>query len=505
MSTKKFFPGELEPSPARLSSGVPGLDTLLNGGFIKGGVYLLLGPPGGGKTVLGNQICFHHAHSGRGNVVYVTLLAESHSRMMGNLRSFDYFEDEMVAQSIHYMSGYRSLEKDGLRGLLLQIAGMVRDQKATLLMIDGITTIGDMGQSDIDFRKFAHELNSFISTSGCTAFLLSSMEGHQSNPEHTMVDGILALHYRTQGLRTLRQIEVRKFRGSDQLKGRHLFKITAHGARVYPRTESLAPAQVPISAPKVRLPFGVPGLDAMLDGGVMAHSFTTLIGPCGTGKTSLALKFLEEGIKAGEKAVFFSFYEMPEELINKAKTLGFQLEKAEKDGRLSLLWFPALEQDLDELAHALISQVERTGAKRVVIDGVDGFKLSATFPKRVNRFLVALSLRIRALGATLVLVEETSFFRRPSSRQVAELSALNENVLYLRNMRYEPRLVRAISVIKMRKGAFDHSVKELRISKNGLEVVSAPRAGREETGKGAALVPGPDPQAPRSRSKGRGP
>ena len=63
---------------ARLSTGLPGLDTLLNGGLIKAVTYLFMGPPWRGKTVFGSQICFHHAKEGSGNVVFVTLLAESH-------------------------------------------------------------------------------------------------------------------------------------------------------------------------------------------------------------------------------------------------------------------------------------------------------------------------------------------------------------------------------------------------------------------------------------------
>src|SRR5690606_91141 len=69
---------------SRLETGVPGLDVVLGGGLLKGGIYLLTGGPGTGKTVIANQICFHHAREG-GRCLYVTLLAESHSRLLTNL------------------------------------------------------------------------------------------------------------------------------------------------------------------------------------------------------------------------------------------------------------------------------------------------------------------------------------------------------------------------------------------------------------------------------------
>jgi predicted ATP-dependent serine protease len=67
----------LEP----LRTGVPGLDTILGGGFLRGGLFIIQGAPGAGKTILGNQICFHHVAEG-GRALYVTLLAENHARMM---------------------------------------------------------------------------------------------------------------------------------------------------------------------------------------------------------------------------------------------------------------------------------------------------------------------------------------------------------------------------------------------------------------------------------------
>ena len=71
--------------PGRRPTGIPGLDRILDGGLLEAGVYIIQGPPGAGKTILANQACFHHASEG-GRAVYITLLAESHSRMFGHLR-----------------------------------------------------------------------------------------------------------------------------------------------------------------------------------------------------------------------------------------------------------------------------------------------------------------------------------------------------------------------------------------------------------------------------------
>ena len=456
----------------RLPSGIHGLDTILNGGFVAGGVYLLLGPPGAGKTVLANQICFHHAKNSNASVVYVTLLAESHGRMIANLSTLDYFEDGQVATNIHYMSGYPVLEKEGLKGFLKLVAGIVREKKASILMIDGMSTIGELEQSAITFRKFTHELNSYLSTSGCTAFLLSSMDGHLSKPEHTMVDGIVCLYYMNVGARVVRQLEVRKFRGSAHFYGRHNYSISNEGIRVFVRTEAFPQAERLI--PHIsddRLLFGVKGLDKMIGGGVICNSITTLLGVAGTGKTTLALQFLAAGGDTGQKGLYFGFNERPNDLLEKADALKVNLREHVDEGNVEIIWRPALEQEIDELGERLFEAVIRFKAQRVVIDGVEGFRQSAADKERVNVFFNALVSRLKSLGTTVVIIEESSLFGQPRDRLVAEMSSLNENLLLFRNVDMDTRLVRIISAVKIRNTSYDHSAHTYEISNKGIAVL----------------------------------
>ena len=83
----------------RIPSGVPGLDTVLCGGFPKGGIHIIQGMPGAGKTTLGNQICYHHATTG-GNALFVTLLAESHARMLVHLSTMSFFDASRLPEPI---------------------------------------------------------------------------------------------------------------------------------------------------------------------------------------------------------------------------------------------------------------------------------------------------------------------------------------------------------------------------------------------------------------------
>src|SRR5947209_13743317 len=105
------------PALERVPSGIAGLDQILHGGFLKGRIYLIMGPPGAGKTVLSNQICFHHVATG-GRVLYFTLLTETSSRMLADLQSFSFFTRKPIADTLSYISGYSALQKEGLNGFI---------------------------------------------------------------------------------------------------------------------------------------------------------------------------------------------------------------------------------------------------------------------------------------------------------------------------------------------------------------------------------------------------
>src|SRR5437868_14029983 len=104
------------PTPARIPTGVRGLDRLLGGGLWKGGIYIACGHPGAGKTTLGNQISFRHVADG-GRAAYVTLLSETHARMLFQIREMSFYEPAVVGAGLVYLNGFAAIESEGLEGL----------------------------------------------------------------------------------------------------------------------------------------------------------------------------------------------------------------------------------------------------------------------------------------------------------------------------------------------------------------------------------------------------
>lgn len=199
----------------RVTTGVPRLDTVLKGGLIRGGLYVVQGPPGSGKTVLANQCCFHHIESGGKNAVYITLLAESTGRMMAFLETLDFANPKLVSNRVHYFSGYSALKDKGVSGLLSLLKKVVAEHKTTFLVVDGIDNVEAMATSIVAYREFIHSLQTFVSIAQCTTLLLtpSLPSAREAGPELAVSDGVIELGKQQLGPRTIREIQIHKFRG----------------------------------------------------------------------------------------------------------------------------------------------------------------------------------------------------------------------------------------------------------------------------------------------------
>ena len=454
----------------RVPSHVPGLDAILCGGFLQGGLYMIQGQPGAGKTLLASQVLYGHAAAG-GRSLFVTVLGESHGRLLLHMGMMRFFDPSAIPDKVAYISAYHALEDEGLKGLATLIRREVLSRGTTILVLDGASAVEGRAESGFEMKRFTHELQTLASATGCTMFLLTTTDA-MSAPERTMVDGIIELRQQRHSLRNERRVLVRKIRGTGFLEGEHAFHITRDGLTVFPRIEALfaKPSRLD-PPPRERLSTGVASLDAMFGGGGLpAATMTALVGPSGAGKTTLGLHFLSAS-SAEEPGLLFGCYESPERLRLKAATMGFDLVAAEQRGDVALQWHPTGEYILDELAHRLLDAVRRRGVRRLVIDGVSGFQQATLEPERIVRFWSALSHELRALGVTTLHTLEMPTLvgvdiRPPGS----EISALAEAMVLLRYVELRSRLFRLVSLSKVREGAFDPTIREFSISDSGVAV-----------------------------------
>lgn len=461
-----------EPFPSstpvrRVASGIKGLDTITRGGFFRAGIYIVVGRPGSGKTTLGNQVCFEHVRRG-GRAVYVTLLAENHARMLSQMHGMTFFDEALVGSSLLFVNGFSALESEGLSGLLALLRRIVREHRADLLVLDGLMHAGAVGATSVEYKKFINELQTWVGMVGCTVlFLRSAGNDVAVEPEYTMVDGILELRSRRRGLESLRQLVVRKYRGTGYLEGAHPYQITNEGIVVYPRIEAQLDSYPVQTVSAERLSSGIPGFDVLLGGGLPLGSSTVLLGPSGVGKTSFGLHFVADGVRHGERAMIFGFHEPPAELVAAARGLGIDTSDwGTNSGAVRMTWRPPAENILDELAYDLVLGVRRHDVKRVFIDGLNGFRACAQV-ERLPGFFAVLNQELRALGVTTIYSEEGTRIALTGPAGPST-SAVFDNLLRLRQTHANGRPLRTVEIRKARKQRHDRQRHPFEITSNGI-------------------------------------
>jgi len=431
----------------------------------------VLGPPGAGKTVLGNHVAFNVARS-TGNVVVATLLVESHDRMMSHLRQFGFFLTNEIGDRIHFLSLYDEVSSNGLSGCLEHIRRVVRERQATLLVLDGAGRLEDFAASELEFRRFTYELQIQLAALGCTALLLSDQDVTRLHPIEMHVDGIIALRDERIDAYCMRSLEVRKLRGVNFLRGAHAMTISQDGVEVYPRLEAIsATSPAPPAPGHDRLGFGVDELDDMLYGGLLSGSMTMILGAPGAGKTISGIHFLHQGLSLGERSVFVTFNETPDELIEKSEAIGHSLRSFVRDGQCRIHWQPPLEVLVDAWSQTVLKLVDELQPRRLFLDGVSDIERQDHAGQRLPSILAALGNELRARGVTTLLTTENrGLVGGTLDVPLPTPSATVSNIILLRYVELHSQLHRLVSVLKTRSSAHDTSIREFVISDCGMRV-----------------------------------
>ncbi len=455
----------------RFVSGVVGLDAVLNGGFFQGGIYLIQGAPGTGKTTIANQICFNTAAEGK-QALYVTLLTEYHSRMVQYMGRLSFFDESQLPDHVNYISAFNVMRSEGLGGLLSLIRREVLARKVTTLVVDGIIAAQRAARDEQNFNEFIHELQGVALGANCTVFLIASTSrSAQTTPEHTLVDGIVELSDQSQGWSAVRTVQVTKSRGSTFLRGKHSYRITDAGVVIFPRTEAIL--FEPTVADKNslrRVSTGVIELDAMLSGGLPEGSTTLLVGPSGIGKTTFGLQFLSACTRA-EPGLMLGFYEMPSRIQAKAEQVCKPLTALFDDGVVEMLWQPPTSDLLDEYADRVLSAVRRRGVRRLFLDGLGALQKAPEHEQRMQQFLPALTNELRARDVTTIYSFEAGNMVGSSGPvSFGDISVVAENLISLRYIEQGARLHRLISIMKVRDSEFDPMLHEFVLSGAGPQV-----------------------------------
>ena len=260
-------------------------------------------------------------------------------------------------------------------------------------------------------------------------------------------------------------------RGVAQITGAHEFSITGAGLVVHPRRESIAGRNRPPEGPQVGLGTGIPGLDAMLGGGLLSYSSTLIIGTPGAGKTLVGLSFLAEGASRGERGLIAGFHEPARDLEATASRIGLDIERFIDNGMIRVMWDSPTELSVDEWAWRLIATIEEHRPARLFIDCLSDIQRLIAHPQRLASYVGALVNELRSLQTTVMIATEIdSYVDQQLVVPVPAASATMDVGLLLRQVEMNSTLHRLISVLKARQAATDPVIREFNITDTGINV-----------------------------------
>ncbi|QRN95309.1 AAA family ATPase [Archangium violaceum] len=368
-------PGE-KPPIDRLETGIPNLDAILQGGLPKGMTAVIAGPPGSGKTILTQQVCFHHATQG-GRVLYFNTLSEPTAKTLLYLRPFSFFDPKLLEERIRFIDLGLMLRTKGLELTANLLMEQLKQFKPSMVVIDSYKVFDDLSQSAEELRKFTYELIVRLMAWECTTFLLGEYStDHFEHPAFSAIDGIITVTQSSLSGEQQRLLQIIKMRGTGHSRDKHPFIITQAGIEVYAPSLTLRrkrrTGQSPVEASRLRT--GVSRFDELLGEGIPPGSSIIVSGVSGSGKTVLGLEFIYRGARDhGEKGIFFSFEETEERLCSTARGLGWELEREIERGLVRIVFIPQPDILVDRHILEMQRHVESFGARRVVLDSMSVF------------------------------------------------------------------------------------------------------------------------------------
>jgi circadian clock protein KaiC len=467
-------------STKRLGSGIEKLDYILGGGFPARHLFLIEGAPGSGKTTLALQFLLAGAKNSEKGF-YVTFsesedeiraVAESHGWTLDgvHLQELSTLGDRLKNEERYTVFQPADVE---LSETVQRVIENVRRLKPQRVVIDSLSEIRLVARDPLRYRRQILALKQILSECDCTVFFLEDYTA--DNPDlllQSIAHGVLVLEKKQSEYGSVRRtLQVTKLRAGPSLEGSHDFAIRRGGLQVFRRliADDSSNGMGPKDASGI-LKTNNEELDSLTGGGVRWGTGVVLVGPAGTGKSTMGIQIVSAAAQQGYKTCAFLFDEAKATYIKRAKNVDLSLDGHIQDGIIEINQVDPNEQSPGEFAYRVRRKVEDEGVRVVVIDSLNGYLMAMTSERFLLAQLHELLAYLSAYGVLTIMTTAQHGMLNTTDTTSFELTYLADLVIYLRYFEANGRVRKAISVIKNRLSAHETSIREFEITDKGLEI-----------------------------------
>ena len=470
----------------RISTGVPNLDSLIEGGIPRGFTVMVAGNSGTGKTILGSQFLYDGLTSQPNeHGVYISF-SESKSQFYATSKKLGMDFEKFENQASFIYLDFISLSNDGIQDAFEEILTAIKSISAKRIVLDSFSALAmsfkDKIESRITIQVF---LGKIMRAEGITSIIISEIPHGStdlgSGIEESVADAVIKLEHGPDNASPF-FLKVLKMRGTAINREKHVSSITSKGMLLYPKQK----IRMDFPASEKRIASGIVNLDEKIDGnGIIEGTLSAVIGASGSGKSTFAFQFIAEGVrKYNEPGIFCSLEDSKEEIRRMGNGFGYDMKEflSDKDNHdaqvddgdgaesgLSILTYNHADYNPDAFIASLEEKIKTKKPKRLVIDGLSVYELK--YKDQMHDITERISSLVRKYQITTLV---TLLGAQKNIFQVTELnlSPLFHNVILLRFVELYGRMKRVMMILKISMSHQDGAILEFIISKDkGIEIV----------------------------------
>lgn len=462
----------------RISTGIPGLDEIMHGGIITQRTYMVNGGAGSGKTTLSLHFLTQDPDT---DSLYITFdknsstirwLSDTLGLTSPKLHFVDLSPGDLEDEVCAAFDVVPSSEL-GLSPILNRICEAVDHYQPTRIVIEPLSSLLYLAPDSYQFRRQCHALFNYLTGTGATV-LFSAEDGSATFLENAggdlkfICDGVIEL----QSMREGRSVSITKFRGSGFADGVHFLRLTASGMQVFPR---LIPEEHARAYQRDMLSSGISEMDQILHGGIERGTVTIIAGPTGVGKTTLGMEIVTAAVKRGERSVVYTFEEDSQTMLARCRGIGMPVDSLLEQDELLVMPIEPIRYSPDELALSVREEVEKRGARTVMLDSSSGYQMSVSrlsvAGDEIIERLHALCRYLTGMGVTVLIINETPMIASENVQPTdPRISHLGDTLILLRYLEVQGEVRKTVGVLKKRTGNFEKSLREFEITPTGLRV-----------------------------------